>query len=67
MTEYLTIEDVCELLRLSDRAVYDLCRKGKEPGAANVGGVWRVDRPKLAGWLESGDDADFRQRTEEDQ
>lgn len=66
VTEYLTIEEVCELLRLSDRSVYDLCRKGKLPGAAKVGGVWRVERAKLTAWLEAGGDADFRQRTEED-
>ena len=65
-TDYLTIEEVCALLKLSDRTIYDLCRKGKLPGAAKVGGVWRVDQSKLTAWLQAGGDAEFGQRGEGD-
>ena len=65
--EYLTIEEVSALLRLSDRSVYDLCRKGKLPGAAKVGGVWRVERVKMLAWLASGGGDDDQQHPREDQ
>lgn len=54
VAEFITLQDVCELLKLSDRTVYGLCRQGKLPGAAKVGGRWRVDRAKLLTWLEAG-------------
>ena len=55
--EFLTIEEVSSLLRLSDRSIYDLCRGGRLPGAAKVGGVWRVDREVLQAWLAAGGNA----------
>lgn len=66
VTDYLTTEEVCALLKLSDRTIYDLCRKGKLPGAAKVGGVWRVERSVLVAWLKAGGDAEFGRKTEED-
>ncbi len=63
--DYLTTEEVCALLKLSDRTVYDLCRKGKLPGAAKVGGVWRVERAVLVAWLKAGGDADFGRKLQE--
>jgi excisionase family DNA binding protein len=52
--EYLTIDDVCELLQLGKRTVYELARTGRLPGAAKVGGQWRVNKAKLTAWLEAG-------------
>ena len=54
MPEYLTIDEVCELLQLGKRTVYELARTGRLPGAAKIGGQWRVNRAKLAAWLEAG-------------
>ena len=54
MSNYMTVAQVCELLQLAERTVYDLCRQGKLPGAAKVGGSWRVDEEKLREWLAEG-------------
>ncbi len=51
MTRFLTIKQVCEQLQLAERTVYDLCRKGKLPGAAKVGGSWRVEEAALLAWI----------------
>lgn len=53
MPEYLTIPEVCELLRLSERTVYTMCRAKKLPGAVKVGNQWRVDRNKLIASLKA--------------
>ena len=52
--EYITLQEVCDLVKLSDRKVYDLCRQGKLVGATKIGGRWRVDKEKLLAWLEAG-------------
>ena len=57
MSRYMTVNQVCELLQLAERTVYDLCRQGKLPGAAKVGGSWRVDEDKLREWLAEGGQA----------
>ena len=54
MPEFITIKQVCDLLQLGERTVYDLCRQGKLAGAAKIGGQWRVDRTKLLDWLADG-------------
>lgn len=54
MTKFLTITDVAELLRLSERTTYAMLREGGIPGAAKVGGKWRVDQAKLLAWMEAG-------------
>jgi excisionase family DNA binding protein len=54
--EFLTIDEVCKLLKLSDRTVYDLCRRARLPGAAKVAGVWRVEKQAVLDWLRSGGD-----------
>ncbi len=57
MPRYLTIQQVCELLQLGERTVYEMCRQGKLPGAAKVGGSWRVDETALRDWLARGGEA----------
>ena len=54
MPEYITLQEVCDLVKLSDRTVYALCRSGRLVGAAKVAGRWRVDKEKLLAWLEAG-------------
>ena len=57
LADFLTIKEVCVLLRLGERTVYDLCRQGKLVGAAKIGGQWRVDRQKLLDWMAAGAEA----------
>ncbi len=54
--DFITIKQVCDLLKIAERTAYDLCRAGKLPGAAKVGNQWRVNRLKLMDWLEAGGD-----------
>lgn len=62
MTEDLTINEVCELPRLSERTVYDLCRRGQLVGAAKIGNQWRVEKSRLVAWLDSGGGAEFQRQ-----
>ena len=57
MPVFVTVKEASELLRVTDRTLYDLCRQGKVPGAAKVGGQWRLDREKLLAWLAEGGEA----------
>ena len=57
LAQYLTIDEVCTLLKLGKRTVYELCREGKLAGAAKVGNQWRVNRLQLDEWLAAGGDA----------
>lgn len=50
MTEFLTLPEVCEILRISERTAYDLCRKGQIAGAVKVGRQWRVERTAFDEW-----------------
>jgi len=54
MPEYLTIPEVCTLLRLAEKTVYTMCREGRLPGAVKVGNQWRVEHEKLRAWLDAG-------------
>ena len=54
MPECLTIHEVAKLLRLGERTTYTMLREGRIPGAAKVGGKWRVSRAKLIAWMEKG-------------
>lgn len=60
MSEYLTIKEVCDLLKIGERTVYQLCRSGKLGGACKIGNQWRVNRGELLAWLKAGGDAEFR-------
>ena len=57
MGEYLTIGEVCEKLRLAERTVYEMVRNGRLPGAAKVGGSWRIKTEVLEAWLAAGGEA----------
>lgn len=60
MANYMTIPEVCDLLRLSERTVYGLCRRGLLAGAAKIGNQWRVGRDDLEAFLKSGGTAGLR-------
>ena len=51
---FMSIEDVCELLKLSKRTVYALCRRGRLRGAAKASNQWRIDQHELLAWLKVG-------------
>lgn len=56
----MTIPEVCDLLKLGKRTVYDLCRRAELVGAAKVGNQWRVEKFKLVAWLDAGGAAQIR-------
>jgi excisionase family DNA binding protein len=51
---FLTIGEVAELLKLSERTVYQLTRDGRLGGAAKIGGQWRFEPTALHAWLKAG-------------
>ncbi len=54
MAEFITIPEVCRLLKISRRTAYDLCRRGELVGAAKIGNQWRVNADDLNAWLKAG-------------
>jgi PTS system nitrogen regulatory IIA component len=48
--EIMTIEEVAEYLRVSERTVYDWAQKGHLPGG-KLGTTWRFKRSDLEGWV----------------
>lgn len=54
MTELLDIPQCSALLGLSERWVYEMLRRKRLPGAAKVGGKWRIDKAKLIAWIAKG-------------
>ncbi len=65
MAEYLNIQEVATLLRMSERRVYDLVRDDRIPGAAKVGGTWRIHRKTLEKFLSDGGDAASSKKTQQ--
>jgi excisionase family DNA binding protein len=53
-TRHLTITETASLLRIGERTVYEMLRTGRIPGAAKVGGKWRINEPKLTHWMAAG-------------
>ena len=49
--DILTIRDVAEYLKVTEKTVYGLAQKGKIPGF-KVGGQWRFRREDLDAWIE---------------
>lgn len=46
----MTIEEVAEYLRVSERTVYDWAQKGQLPGG-KLGTTWRFKRSDIEGWV----------------
>lgn len=57
---YMTLPETAQLLRLSEKSGYRLAQSGRLPGAAKVGGQWRVNVEKLKAWLDAGGDSHRR-------
>lgn len=49
--EIMTIEEVAEYLRVSERTVYDWAQKGQLPGG-KLGTTWRFKRSDVEGWVD---------------
>ncbi len=49
--DILTIRDVAEYLKVTEKTVYGLAQKGKIPGF-KVGGQWRFRREDIDQWIE---------------
>ena len=65
--EFMTVLEVAELLKVSDRTVYDLCRQGLLPGAAKIGKQWRVDKDDLLAWVKAGGMANMGKEPSKDE
>jgi PTS system nitrogen regulatory IIA component len=48
--EIMTIEEVAEYLRVSERTIYDWAQKGQLPGG-KLGTTWRFKRGDIEGWV----------------
>jgi len=48
--EIMTIEEVSEYLRVSERTVYDWAQKGQLPGG-KLGTTWRFKRSEIENWV----------------
>jgi len=51
MEQALTVRDVATLLRVDEKTVYRLTRKGDLPGF-KVAGAWRFQKSDMDAWVE---------------
>lgn len=51
-TDIMTIREVAEYLKLTDKTAYRLAAEGKLPGF-KVGGAWRFRKADVDLWIES--------------
>jgi len=51
--DYLTVEEVAVILKTHVNTIYKMCRQGVLP-AVKIGPSWRIDRKKLATFMEGG-------------
>lgn len=54
MTGFLTLREVCDLLRIGERTAYELCRTAQLGAAVKVGGQWRIERTAFEAWVRQG-------------
>ncbi|HWL86327.1 MAG TPA: helix-turn-helix domain-containing protein [Polyangiaceae bacterium] len=52
--EILTVHELAKLLRVNRKTVYDAIARGEIPGVRRMGGVLRIHRDTVLGWLASG-------------
>jgi len=50
--DYLTLKEVAELLKLSERTVYRLAKDGELRGFKPRGGAWRFRRADVEAWVD---------------
>ena len=49
-TDIMTIKEVAEYLKLTEKTAYRLAAEGKIPGF-KVGGAWRFTRGEIEAWI----------------
>ncbi len=49
-TEFLTLPEVAEYLRLSIHTIYKMVERGRVP-ALKAGAMWRFDRAEIDEWM----------------
>jgi len=49
--DIITIDEVCAILKVSKRGVYDWCKKGIIP-AFKIGNTWRFSSRDIDDWIE---------------
>ncbi len=65
MADFLTIKEVCEILRIGERTAYELCRTAQLGGAVRVGGQWRIEKTAFEAWVKrGGGSADAEQKND---
>jgi|SRR5215831_1823047 len=52
-SRWFTAREAAARLRVTAPTLYKLCRRGKIPGALQIGGDWRIDRQELENWIEA--------------
>jgi len=51
-TRWFTVREAAARLRVGAPTISKLCRRGRIPGAIQVGSSWRIDRNDLERWIE---------------
>jgi len=51
MTEFMTVDEVADYLRVTEKTIYRLLKQGKIP-AVKVGHQWRFDKTLIDEWLQ---------------
>lgn len=52
--DFLTLDEVAEILRIGKRTAYELARTGQLGGATKVGGSWRILTSEFDKWVRQG-------------
>ena len=52
MSEILTVQDVCEYLKIAKPALYRYVRSGELPGF-KMGKMWKFDRQAIDNWVQT--------------
>jgi excisionase family DNA binding protein len=58
-SDIMTIQEVCEYLKLNDKTAYRLAAEGKIPGF-KVGGSWRFRRGEIEKWIEEQENREVK-------
>jgi excisionase family DNA binding protein len=53
--EVLTVEEVANLLRVSEKTVYAAIKHGEIPGVRRIGSAIRISRAAVMRWLAEGE------------
>jgi excisionase family DNA binding protein len=63
MTNWLTLEEAAQYLKMGKSTLYDLARKENIP-AHKMGREWRFDAEELDRWLKSGPSVSIREKAQ---